>query len=182
MKLSAKWDSRGLKRYHKELGDSGLRRIHAKAINAGMAPQRSRIAKDVSGRLGVPAKYIRPRLTKLLRAKTRRMSAAYYAHYHALRYKDGVTYRPLARGGVKVGGVKYNESFYAIMPSGHEGWFQRRGSTPLPIDEVTIPLEDAMNRSLRTAELRAGGESIRALPGIARKEIARLQAKHAKKT
>lgn len=179
MKLGVKFDSRGLKRYHKELGDSGLRRIGAKAINAGMGPQKRRIVATVAMKLGVPQKVIRPRLTKLLRAKARHWSAAYYAHGHPLRWKDGVTYKP-SKGGVSVGGVKYQDAFFAEMPSGHRGWFQREGQSRTPIKEVTTKMIDAMLRALTEAELRAGGEMLRALPGIANKEIARLQAKHQK--
>lgn len=62
------------------------------------------------------------------------------------------------RSGVSVGRRRYPGAFLATMKSGHEGIFQRRGKTRLPIEEVMADWgasgESAMRQAAQGAEAR----------------------------
>jgi hypothetical protein len=62
---------------------------------------------------------------------------------------------------VNVGTRRYLSAFIATMPSGHEGVFQRRGKSRLPIDELrTRPIPDVF-RDVRSVGVARAAEALR---------------------
>ena len=179
MKFSVKFDSRQVNVALNDIKGKGVKKAKTLALNRAMKPEGKRLRKDLAAMVGVDADVLTDRVV-VVDAKQRDKGAVAYVKTHPLRWPK-VKAEPVAGGGVKLGNVKYNQAFFAQMPDGKEGYFQRRGRARLPIDQIGIDMVKPAARAVTKSEGRVLRSFQKHFPIYMQKEIDKVMAKRFKR-
>lgn len=175
MKLIAEIDTAHILRAWKEIGQRGARKVSVQAINRAIKPEVGRIRKDVAESLtGVTQRSLKGRF-KVVKAHARNVSAALYMKAHKLRWPK-LRVAKLKRG-VNFAGTHKPSAFFAVMKTGHQGYWERVGPGSTPIRELGLDLKPAIEKAFRRSERRVLKSFGDLFPPLMQKEAEKVMAK-----
>lgn len=174
VKFEANVRTRPIKKAWKEVSKAAARGASVSALNKAMAEEKKPVRKQIAADAGVNLNQIPKWKEKVFKAKAKNVATALYFNHTALRWPD-IKVTPLKRGGVKFNkSVTYKSAFFARMPSGHEGYFQRRGPKATPIDELKIIIKPWVEKAIASALRRMKPRFDQEFPGYLKKREAAI--------
>jgi hypothetical protein len=148
MKISARMDNSGLKKFLQDTEKNVIPAATAAALNRAVQRTGTQTTRDVSSALRVPQKYIRARIRfgNRDRATRSRLDAKLYMVTRPLPVSAfGKPVR--TKKGARVRGMVYPGSFPATMPKGHVGAYRRKSQSRFPLEEITRPIKEDLDRT-----------------------------------
>ena len=186
LSFQTRLDPKPIDRMLKELGRTSANKVARQSINVAMAPESKLVRAHIIRAAKVPAAALKAKAFKIVKATAKNLAAVVYANVVVLKWPH-IKVTALQRGGLKFGNTRLAHAFgirkggITVAPitlkSGHQGYFQRRGSSPYPIDELKVDVRKETDSAMTLSADRALLRYLKLFPKVMQKEIDRLAAK-----